>query len=84
MGGMKAWTLSAMNGRRRDPPITYLKVGQIEGARAPLVSQGYCVVPHCEPDCCGEYVEVTTGSMGPFDRRDIALEWSCPNLIDGS
>jgi hypothetical protein len=79
---MKTWTLSAMNGYYRDPPVTYLSVGQTEGAHLPIVSKGYYIVPHCEPDCCGEYGELTTASLGPFDTRDIAREWSCANLID--
>lgn len=82
MGSMKAWTLSAMNGYYRDPPITYFRVGQTEGTRVPIVTKGYYIVPHCDPDCCSEYGEVTTGSMGPFATRAIALEWSRMNLIE--
>ncbi len=80
MGVMKAWTLSAMNGYYRDPAISYFKVGQMTDARVVIVSKGYYIVPHCDPECCeGEF---STGSMGPFATNALALAWSRSNMID--
>jgi hypothetical protein len=41
---MKAWTISAMNGYYRDPPITFLNVGHQEGEGGRVAIKGYYIV----------------------------------------
>lgn len=45
-------------------------------------SKGYFIVPHCDPDCCAAFGGISTLTLGPFETRIKAREWSRKHMVD--
>jgi hypothetical protein len=80
---MRAWTLSALNEYYSEPPVTFLSVGANTGVEPMIVTAGFYVTPHCDPECC-EALGITILTMGPFLSASDARKWSRGNLMRGS
>jgi hypothetical protein len=43
---------------------------------------GYYVTPHCDPDCCDAFGDVSKIDIGPFRSKGEARRWSRDNLAE--
>ena len=82
MRTMKAWSTSAINSYYLDPVITFLAAGHRESQRKPVTLAGYYVTPHCDPDCCQAFGDVSKIDIGPFRSAGEARQWSRDNLAE--
>ena len=80
---MRAWSTSAINSYYLDPVITFLAAGHLESRGRPVAIAGWYVTPHCEPDCCEAFGEVSKIDIGPFRSKGEARRWSRDNLAEG-
>ena len=65
-----------------DPVVTFLNAGHREEGRAAVALSGYYVTPHCDPDCCQAFGDVSKTDMGPFRTAGEARQWSRSNLVE--
>lgn len=79
---MLPWTLSALRQYYRDPPVVFLNEGTNEGVEPAIVTAGFYISPHCDPDCCGA-LGISILLMGPFRSAGDAQKWSRNNLVAG-
>jgi hypothetical protein len=79
---MRAWSTSALNSYYLDPVVTFLSAGHREPGGTPIAIAGYYVTPHCDPDCCEAFGEVSKIDIGPFRSAGEARRWSRSNLAE--
>ena len=79
---MKAWSTSAINSYYLDPEITFIAAGHLVSLGRPVAVAGYYVTPHCDPDCCNAFGDISTTDIGPFRSKGEARRWSRDNLSE--
>ena len=79
---MRAWTQSALRQYYLDPPVVFLNKGINDGLETVIVTAGFYISPHCDPDCCG-MLGISILTMGPFRTAGAARKWSRDNLVTG-
>jgi len=77
---VRPWTASALKQYYLDPPVVFLTKGANTGIETVILTAGYYVSPHCEPDCCGT-LGISILSMGPFRSAGAARKWSRNSLV---
>jgi hypothetical protein len=82
LGFMRAWSTSAINSYYLDPVITFVAAGHLESRGKLVAIAGYYVTPHCEPDCCEAFGDVSRVDIGPFRSASQARRWSRANLAE--
>jgi hypothetical protein len=75
---MKNWSSSAIDRYYFDPTIQFRTTTKWKGSK----SKGYFIVPHCDPDCCAAFGGISTLTLGPFETRIKAREWSRKHMVD--
>jgi hypothetical protein len=76
---MRPWTASALKGFL-DPPVVILKKGANKHVGPGILTTGFYIAPHCDPDCCGT-LGISILSLGPFRSASAARTWPGDNLV---